>query len=214
MPILNFSNHTFKVEKIANIKVEDLVKLVDQNQTRLFVVHDPVLKTSAVVIPELVIKVVSKLNLRHEQLAADVGLMGVVGQCQITVKADQPAQSVAHLAKVSKAEFVIVTNQERLPTGLFIPNVVAERLPLARMVQEVPDLGQLVREELANDDLTAAIAQIEKRIKDFHSERVNLDAPDPYICSGDDEDGPHHRNSCPCPYHPQAACSKREVLTG
>ena len=58
MPILNFSNQTFKVEKIANVKVEDLVKLAHQNQPRLFVVHDPVQKTTAVVIPELVVKVI------------------------------------------------------------------------------------------------------------------------------------------------------------
>jgi len=214
MPILNFSNQTFKVEQIANIKVEDLVRLANQNQPRLFVVHDPVQKTSAVVIPELVVKVVNKLHLPQQQRAADVGLMGVLRGCQVTVKSDQPAQTIAHLAKVSKAEFVIVTDQERSPTGLFIPHVVAQRLPQARLVQELPDLEKLIQELLAEDDLTGAIAQIEKRIKDFHSEKVNLDAPDPYICSGDEDDGPHHRNTCPCPYHPGAACSKREVLTG
>jgi len=214
MSILNFSNHTFKVEKIASIKVEDLLKLVYQNQPRLFVVHDLALKTSAVVIPELVLKVVNELYLTPQQQAADAGLMGVLRRCQITVKADEPAETVARLARVAKAEFVIVTNQERIPTGLFIPHVVAQRLPQARMVQEVPDLERLIQEQLAKNDLTGAITQIKKRIKDFHSEKINLDAPDPYICSGDEEDGPHHRNSCPCPYHPGAACSKREVLTG
>lgn len=213
MPILNFSNQTFKVEKIANIKVDDLVQLAQQNQPRLFVVHDPVQKTTAVVVPELVLKVVNKLQLPSQQRAADVGLMGVLRGRQITVKSDQPVGTVTRLANVSKVEFVIVTDEQRTPTGLFIPHLVAQRLPQARMVQEVPDLKQEILERLAENDLPGAIAQIEKRIKDFHSEKVNLDAPDPYFCSGDDEDGPHHRNSCPCPYHPLAACSKREVLT-
>jgi hypothetical protein len=213
MPILNFSNQTFKVEKIANIKVEDLVQLAHQNQPRLFVVHDPVNKASAVVIPELVIKVVDELKLSPELPAADVGLMGALRGRQITVKADQPATTIAQLANLSKAEFVIVTDQQRTPTGLFVPNVVAERLPQASMVQERPDLQQIILERLAENDLTGAIAQVEKRIKDFHSEKVNQDAADPYICSGDNDDGPHHWNSCPCPYHPGAACGRREVLS-
>jgi hypothetical protein len=214
MSIINFSNHTFKVEKIANLKVSDLVQLAEQNQPRLFVVHDPVIKASAVVIPDLALKVIRDLGLPPEHPATDVGLMGALRGRQITVKADQAANTVAKIARLSKAEFVIVTDHERTPTGLFIPNVVTQRLPQASMVHEHPGLELIIRQRIAENDLTGAIAQVEKRIKDFHSEKVNLDAPDPYICSGDDEDGPHHRNACPCPYHPGAACSKREVLTG
>src|ERR1043166_7575938 len=199
MAILNFSNQTFKVEQIANITVDDLVRLAQQNQPRLFVVHDSVQKTSAVVIPELVLAVVNKLQLPAQQRAVDVGLMGVVRGCQITGKSDQPAGIVAYLANVSRADFVIVTDEQRTPAGLFIPGVVAQRLPEARMVQDMPDLRQEILQRLAVNDLTGALQRTEKRIKDFHSEKVNLDAPDPYICAGDEEDGPHHRNSCPCP---------------
>jgi hypothetical protein len=213
MPIINFSNQTFKVTTIDNIKVDDLMQLALQNQSCLFVVHDPAQKTSAVVIPELVFRVVNKLQLSPHQPALDVGLMCVVRGRQLTVKADQPAETVAKLARVSKAEFVIVTDRQQRPTGLFVPQVVAQRLPETRIVKAVPDLKLQIQQRLAQNDLTGAIAQIERRIKDFHSEKVNLDAPDPYICSGDEEDGPHHWNTCPCPYHPQAACSKREVLT-
>jgi hypothetical protein len=39
MSILNFSNETFKIEKIANIRVDDLLQLALQNEPRLFVVH-------------------------------------------------------------------------------------------------------------------------------------------------------------------------------
>jgi hypothetical protein len=132
---------------------------------------------------------------------------------QITVKSDQPAETVAKLANMSHAEFVIVVNNQRTPNGLFIPNVVAEKLPQASMVQQMPHLRQEVELQIAAYNLTGAISHIEKIIKDFHSERINFDVPDPYICSGDEEDGPHNWNSCPCPYHPLAACGKREVLT-
>ena len=213
LSILNISNQTFKVEEVPDIKVEKLVQLAKQNQPRLFVVHDPAHCISAVVIPERVLTVVKELKLPGYQLAADVGLMGVLRQRQITVTKDQSAQTVARMANLSRAEFVIVRDQQHAPSGLFIPHVVAERLPHTRMVQEVPYFQKTIEDLLAENNLIGAISQIEKRIKDFHSERINLDAPDPYICGGDNEDGPHNRNSCPCPYHPGAPCAKREVLT-
>ncbi|HEV2834997.1 MAG TPA: hypothetical protein VGW58_06755 [Pyrinomonadaceae bacterium] len=212
MAIINFSNQTFKLVEVPDLKVKDLMQLAKENQPRLFVVHDPKHKASALVIPELVRKVVEKANLAPSQLATD-GLIAVLRRRQITVKGDQPAETVAKLASMSHAEFVIVVNNQRAPSGLFIPNVVAKNLPHARMVQEMPGLQREVELHIASDNLTGAINKIEKIIKDFHSERINLDVPDPYICEGDEEDGAHTWNSCPCPYHPSAACGKREVLT-
>ena len=214
MAIINFSNQTFKLVEVPDLKVDDLMQLATQNEPRLFVVHDPKHKASALVIPELVKKVVENAKLDRDQLATDVGLMGVLRRRQITVNGDQPAETVAKLANMSHAEFVIVVNNQRTPSGLFIPKVVAERLPHASMLQQMPSLQHEVQLQIAAYNLTGAISKIEKIIKDFHSERINLDVPDPYICSGDDEDGPHNWNSCPCPYHPSAACGKREVLTG
>src|SRR6266849_9005357 len=156
-PILNFSNQTFNVEEVSDIKVDDLVQLAGQNQPKLFVVHDPAHRVSAVVIPELVLMVVKALKLPANRSAADVGLMEVLRRRQITVKMDQPAQIVAKLANLSRAEFVIVTDHQRTPNGLFIPNVVAQRLPHSRMVQEVPNLQEVIEKRLAENDLIGAI---------------------------------------------------------
>lgn len=110
-----------------------------------------------------------------------------------------------------EAQVVIAVNDDTVPVGLFIPSVVAERLPQTSQILHAssPQLQQTVGRPTEIGDLARAIAAIEGEHDEFHSEYLNHLAPDPYIC--EDHGKPHKLSRCPCDIHPGAPCGRRKV---
>jgi hypothetical protein len=106
----------------------------------------------------------------------------------------------------------MVVNDHTLPVGVFIPGLVAERLPNSHMViSSSQELQNAVRTALAAGDLVRAIEAIEGEHTEFHSETLNQNSPDPYVCENHGK--PHKRSKCPCDIHPGASCGRREVAS-
>jgi hypothetical protein len=211
IPIIHFAWQRFIPTQIQNVRVGQLYDLARKNPVQeLFVFNDPTHQLSALIIPELVTSIVDELNLPFWESAADVGLLDIIRQDHIAVHMNQPASVVTRLAAKMDAQTVIVVNDDAIPVGLFMPGVVAERLPQASILgQGSVNLRGTVSTQVASRDLAAAIASIEAEMLAFHSEFLNEHAPDPYVCEGFGT--PHKRTICPCDIHPAATCGKRLV---
>jgi hypothetical protein len=157
--------------------------------------------------------VIKKFRLPNDESAVAVGLMDILRRKQITVHQEQPADRVVKLAASHKTFAIIAVNDYGVPVGILIPDVAIERLPDTGYAQSPFGFTSPIAHHINNGDLAGAISEINKRHQNFHSERFNLDASDPYICAGDEEDGSHNINACPCRYHPSAGCGRRQIAT-
>jgi hypothetical protein len=208
IPILDFSWQDFPTQLINQPKVGDLVLLCQDQQPRLFVAHDPVSRWCGVVVPDGVLALVDRLELPDDAPAFDIGLMGAVGQGQLTVRGNQPASTVAKLASVTNATCVIAVTEIEHPQGLFLPAVCAERLPRTSIVQNSSRFVQYVVGH-AGSNLVEAIAALESEHQSFHSETINQNPADPYVCKegGIDHYVPFCKHDPP---HPTGPCNRGE----
>jgi hypothetical protein len=214
IPIIQFCWQDFKPVEVDDVEVRRLYNLSKEHDRDLFVLHDRIHRMSALVIPDLVTETVERLdllNLQGETSAAAIGLLDLLRQDQITVNFEQPASLVAIAAAWQQAEAVIAVDNNARPRGLFIPSVVAERLPQASLIQEQsPQFRQSVGQLSQLGYLAGAIVAIENKFDSFHSERLNHHAATPYICSGPE---PHMASSSFCDEHPNANHSMRNVAS-
>ena len=213
IPIIHFSWQWFIPTQIQNVRVGQLYDLAlkkSMPNPELFVFHDPTHRLSALIIPDQVTHIVGVLDLPFWESAAAVGLLDIIRQDHITVHMNQPASLGTQMAAKMDGQTVIVVNDDAIPVGLFMPGVVAERLPQSSMLlQSSTDLQEAVSTQLDGGDLAEALASIEAEMLAFHSEGLNINAPDPYVCEG--LGAPHMRTNCPCDIHPTATCGRRLV---
>lgn len=212
IPIIDFSWREFKpFQQSLDASVQEFYDLAHIYNPNLFLLHDPERRLSALVIPDLVIQTVERFDLPLEAPVAATGLPDLLRQGQMTVHAGQPASLVALLAEAHEIESVVVVDDSAFPIGLFVPSVVAERLPETYRIQaeSSESLRRTVRRLAAAGNLTGAIAAIEGEYGDFHSERLNQLGADPYVCDGNGK--PHYWRRCPCKWHPTATCGRRTI---
>jgi hypothetical protein len=214
IPIIQFSWRSFVPAQAPNVGVGQLYDLAQHHDPQLFVFHDSVHRLSALVIPNLVTQTIESLELPRSESAAAIGLLDLLRQDQMTVHMHQPAHLVARLVAWQGVHTTIVINDDAVPVGLFIPSAVVERLPNTSMLRNSSqELQDTVRTVLATPGgLARAIAAIEREHDEFHSESLNVNAPDPYVC--EDHGKPHKRSRCPCDIHPDAPCGRRGVTSG
>jgi hypothetical protein len=210
--ILDLSWQAFPSHPLTGPMVGDLVSLCSAERPKLFVAHDPLSGWSGVVVPDGVLALVDRLDLPHDAPVIDVGLLGVVSQGQLTARWNQPASTVAKVASWAGATSVIVVSDTGHPAGLFLPAVVAERLPRTSIVrsQSSPFVQYAVGR--AGTDLVAAITALESEHASFHAESINDHTADAYICKEGGID--HHVSFCPHdPPHHLGPCSRGEWAT-
>lgn len=179
----------------------------------LFVVHDPAVRRSALVVPETAIQMIDTLKLAHDEAVANVGLFDVIGSRQIEVDYQQPARLAIALAAWQKADVVFTVDDERRPIGLLVPQMLIETLPERSIIrhESSPRLQQAVSRLLAVGDLSGAIAAIETEHNYFHSESGMAQSRTPYLCAG--HGAQHLLSKCPCHDHPSANCQPRKIKT-
>jgi hypothetical protein len=209
--ILDFSWRGFTLVATPNATARELAELARQKQLSPFVFHDPLHRSSALVLPDAVTYAVGRLDIPYDEPAVPSGVLTLLREDQITVRRYQPASRVARLARERDAKIVVVVDEYETPVGLFVPSVVVERLPGSSMITtgSSSSLRQAVQQMVSAGDLVGAIESIEKEHTGFHSERLNLDAPDPYVC--EDHGKPHIQSRCPCDVHPSANCGRRRA---
>jgi hypothetical protein len=159
--------------------------------------------------PGGITQTVERFKLPGDLPAEAAGLVDLLRQDQMTVRQDLSASVVAGLAIWQGAGAVHVVDDERVPRGLFVPATVAERLPGASLLQ---DRSPWLREALDGsvEGLPNAIAAVEDKLTEFHSERLNELGPSPNIC--EDHSLQHViPGKCPCKKHRDAPCGSREV---
>lgn len=202
LPIIQFCWHKFTPRSLTSATVGEIYNLCQVTPLDPFVFHDPAHRFSALVVPDGVCRIVDQLELPFWESASKIGLFDLIGQNQMHVHYQQPAALVAKIAVQSHEHVVLALDDGGRPVGVFVPAVAAERI------------SQVEYKFLANSgirDLAASIADISSTRPEFHSELFNQNAPDPYICEGDAEDGSHVINYCPCSYHPGSVCGRRNV---
>ncbi|HBY93026.1 MAG TPA: hypothetical protein DEP84_03520 [Chloroflexi bacterium] len=212
IPIIDFSWREFKLfQQSLDVSVQEFYGLAHSHNPNLFLLHDPDRRLSALVIPDLVIQTVERFDLPFEAPVVATGLPDLLRQGQMTVHVGLPASLVTLLAGAHEIESVVVADDSAFPIGLFIPSVVAERLPETYRIQgeSSETLQRTVRRLTATGNLAGAIAAIEGAYDDFHSERLNQIGADPYVCDGNGK--PHYWRRCPCKWHPSASCGRRTI---
>jgi hypothetical protein len=209
--ILDFSWRDFVLFEGVDASVGDLRCLADEHSPDLFLFHDTAVRSSALIIPDQLIRIVEESGMEHDEPAIDSGLLTILRKDQLTVSSREPARLVALVAEEKEAHAVIVTDRFRqnVPVGLFFPGVLRERLQYTSLVRN-SSLAPAIKELTDEGDIVGAITAIEDKHDEFHSESINFSRPNPYVCAGD---GPSHmRSTCPCEYHPNASCAMRAVV--
>lgn len=216
IPILDFSLHQFKTISMEEAILSDLLEAGKQ-QSDLFVLRIVPKKFLALVIPEFLKELVEPLiqqdEAQRDATAAKIGLLDLLRQGQMVVDKSQPAHQVAELAARYEVETVIVVNDDDDPVGLFIPSVVIRRLIDSQPFNNASEeLRGKLRKRVAEFDLGGAIADLDGEFQRVHSESLNLNASDPYVCSS--TAGRHLVRKCPCKKHggdPHSSCRRRTV---
>jgi hypothetical protein len=208
--IFNFSQQKFRLVHKDNVTVGQLETLANQHADKPFIFYDGIQREAACVVPARVKWAIEKFNLAPGEIAARTGIFDILRRNQGVVHRDQPSSRIAQFALSEDLDAVLVVGDKGEPAGLFLPGLVAERLPKTPFVKDLlpPALRQQIQALKNLDDLPQAMAKIETQDVAFHSELVNEFGGEPYICEGD---GGHIRNSCPCPSHPFARCSRRQI---
>lgn len=204
IPIHSFCWHEFHPVQISNCTVGSLNDIVtNRNSPELFVFHDPVERNVFLVIPEVIISSVTGLHIPMQENLKFTGLLDVLRQGQMMVHKDQPASQVIQLAVHTGIHVIIAVDDFTNPVGLFFPSLAVQRLPQTGLFQSAfIQFNSL-------SDLPTAIMAFEASNADFHSERMNLAAPDPFVCSSGGRS--HTVSSCPCNVHPKGQCGRRKV---
>jgi hypothetical protein len=212
-PIFDFCQQKFKLAQTRNATVGDLQKMAEEHGDDVFVLFDADHLESACVIPEAVKWAVHKFQLAPNEIAARTGIFKILRRNQAVVHRDQPAARIAELASSQDIDAIVAVGDAGKPVGIFLPGIVAERLPETRFVTDKlsSTLQTKVRSFTGIDNLSQAIGTLEIQGLSFHSEKLNIYGGEPYVCDGGGEAGPHLRNTCPCRYHPHAGCRRRNI---
>ena len=209
IPILDFAWQDVRPVEFSNPQLGDIHAQCVQYGPELLLAHDVVNRWSALIIPEVVDRLVAEFEIPVTASATASGVVDVLRQGHITVSGDQPASMVVRLAQSMDAAVVVIADGADRPVGLFLPAVVAERLSRTSLVRhESSPFVQYVAER-AEGDLVAAISAIESEHTSFHSESLNQNVSDAYICDGGGI--PHHVAFCPHRPHPSGPCGHRRV---
>jgi hypothetical protein len=210
--ILDFSWRDFRPFERADASVGDLLYLAQQHSPDLYLFHDTAVRSSALIIPDQLIRVVEEFGMPRDESAIDSGLLTILRKDQLTVSSREPARFVTLVAEEKEAHAVIVTDPYRqdIPIGLFFPGVLQERLHDTSLVRE-SSLVPAIKERMDEGDIVGAITAVEDKYDEFHSESLNFRRPNPYVCAGDE--GSHISSKCPCNLHPDASCKMRAVVS-
>jgi len=211
IPIWNFAWQGLVPIREANPTVGDLVRLANRNDSALFVLHDPANRVSTLIVPEFIERVVNELRLADDVPAAQVGPLDLLRQRQLTAHPSQPASVVARISAWADADVVILVDDSALPVGLFMPSWAAVRIRRSSLLQSAsPELRNTVDDYIIRGQLDEAIDAIDRELRDFHSEGMNLVAPEPLVCNG--SNAPHTVSFCLCRRHPGATCGIRRIV--
>lgn len=208
LPLLDFSWQAFEPEFVEFPQVGDIYRLARAHESSLFVVHDRALRWTALVIPEVITTTIDRYNIPSSLPAVSVGLVELMRQGQMTYFAEHSAGLATQLALWQGVQVVHAVDEEGVPRGLFLPDVVAERLPDVLMNRGAPSLGRNAAGG-GLSHLDATIQAIEGTFSEFHSELLTVFGPTPKVCQN--HGLPHKVSTCPCQTHPHAACSQRRV---
>jgi len=209
IPILDFAWQDVSPVELSDPRLGDIHAQCMQYAPDLMLAHDVVNRWSALVIPEVVDRLMTEFGIPVTASATTSGVVDVLRQGHITVRGDQPASLVVRLAQSMDAAVVVIADGADRPVGLFLPAVVAERLSRTTLVRyESSPFVQYVADR-AEDDLVAAISAIESEHTSFHSESLNQNVSDAYLCDGGGI--PHHVAFCPHRPHPSGPCGRRHV---
>jgi hypothetical protein len=210
LSILDFSWRDFRPDVVEGVRVGELYDLARAHASELFVVHDRALRWTALVIPDVVTVTVERFDLSKDTPAVAVGMVDLLRRDQMSLSLECQASLAARLALWREATVVHAVEDDGTPRGLFIPDIVAERLPGASMLTGgSPELRESAQGPMGR--LGEALAAIEAELPAFHSESLNSWGPSPYVCH---DHGLQHKVSfCPCDKHPEAVCARRAVAT-
>jgi hypothetical protein len=209
IPILDFAWQDVSPVEFSDPRLGEIHAQCIQYAPELILAHDVVNRWSILIIPEVVDRLVGQFEIPVTSSATASGVIDVLRQGHITVRGDQPASMVVRLAQSVDAAVVVIADGADRPVGLFLPAVVAKRLSRTSLVRyESSAFVQYVADR-AEDDLVAAMSAIEREHTSFHSELLNQNVSDAYICDGGGI--PHHVAFCPHRPHPSGPCGHRRV---
>lgn len=211
-PVIDFSLKHFTPVRADNVTIGKLEELAVAHGDSPFVLYDAANRETACVIPEAIQWAVKKFDLDSNEIAAETGIFKVLRRNQAVVNRDQPASRIARLTSSQDVNAVIAVAADGTPEGVFLPGVVSERLHETHFVKNsLPPVLQTKIQSFAGN-IVKGIDVIELHDVSFHSEKINVYGGEPYVCEGNQDDGPHVRNSCPCQYHPGAQCRRRKLF--
>jgi hypothetical protein len=131
------------------------------------------------------------------------GLLDALAHGQLNVEVwASPAAVTLLLREIQGALAVVLSGQD--PVGVFDPSVLAESIPNASILHELPR-GEEVISLARQNKVLEALQLAESNFSTFHSEGINAVGPRPLQCQADRG---HYVGRCPCsrPGHAGAPC--------
>lgn len=117
---------------------------------------------------------------------------------RLVVPESMSAQQAIRAAVTMEADYIVTVNEIGEAVGIQFLATLEERLPRARLAQ-----GIFASIPGGEDQLVHLVEALETAMPEFHSETLNLSAPDPIICQGFGK--PHAiAPPGPCRLHPGA----------
>jgi hypothetical protein len=134
------------------------------------------------------------------------GLLDALSAGQLNVDESASPAAVTLLMRETQGSVAVVLSG-RDPVGVFDPSVLAEAIPNASMLRDLPH-GKDVIALAQQDRVLEALQLAEANFSVFHSEGVNAVGPRPLQCQANRG---HYVGRCPCPLpaHAGAPCSRR-----
>lgn len=205
LTVTDFSSRKFPSILIEAPRLNDLDSAVDRFGGEPFVLATGPGRRAAFVHPGLYADLRQSSRLQGHELADACGVLDALAVGQLTVDHRASAVTVAAIAKTVHASVAVGVTEYGEAVGVFVPSWLVEVLPSTSVVVSA-GLSEHVQHLLTLDgDLSNALALVEERLGDFHSERVNLTRPRPLECKWR---GGHLVARCPCQVHSGAPCAR------
>jgi hypothetical protein len=203
--VQDFSSHVFDRIELAAPTVGELIAEVDAHPGSAVVATVSSVRRSFLVHRGHLEHLLEVTQLSSDARIVASGLLDALALGQLNVEVGASPMTVTRLLHETQGALAVVLRGHD-PVGVFDPSVLAESIPNASILRELPhgeDVASLARQNRVLEALQLA----ENSFSTFHSEGINAVGPRPLQCQADRG---HYVGRCPCPRpgHSGAPCSR------